>query len=470
MTVSSTLRVRRPDAAGHVDVRELLVPAASPSPRPSPAASIAAAGLRLPRHQGTTAHLASAYPFQAEPGLGHRGVYMGSNVSAGGAAWFYDPFELYGVALTNPNLLIVGELGFGKSTTVKTYLYRMRGLYGSRRFMAVLDPKGEYGRLAAAAGLAVVRLSPGGRHCLNPLDPAPGDQPGDLTGRQAMVAAMLGEVLHRDLAAVEDAAVGWAIQRLTETRPDPTLVDLAHVLARPPVELADRAHSTPDELARATLELGFGLSKLLERSLRGMFDGPTNVTVDWSHGGGIALDLSAVFHDRDALPLVMTAATAWLQGVLSTPSPRRAVQVLDEGWALLGAERTAKYLQAAWKLARAYGVANILVCHRLSDLRAQADDGTAAQKVAAGLLADTQTRIVFRQAVDQADDARDLLGLTPIETELITLLAKGRALWKVHGRPAVVQNVLGPDPDPARGETWPGERWVCDTDQAMVTS
>jgi hypothetical protein len=35
---------------------------------------------------------------------------------------------------------------------------------------------------------------------------------------------------------------------------------------------------------------------------------------------------------------------------------------------------------------RAYGVANIAVAHRISDLRAQADDGTATAKITAGLL------------------------------------------------------------------------------------
>lgn len=41
--------------------------------------------LRVPRHRGTTAHVCSAYPFLAEPGLGARGVYIGTNVLTGGA-------------------------------------------------------------------------------------------------------------------------------------------------------------------------------------------------------------------------------------------------------------------------------------------------------------------------------------------------------------------------------------------------
>lgn len=89
----------------------------------------------------------------------------------------------------------------------------------------------------------------------------------------------------------------------------------------------------------------YGLGKLLDRSLRGMFDGPTTVHVNWE-GPGIVLDLSAVHHDPDALTLVMIAVTAWLQAILANPDGPRRLQVLDEAWSLLGSERTTKYLQA----------------------------------------------------------------------------------------------------------------------------
>jgi len=157
----------------------------------------------------------------------------------------------------------------------------------------------------------------------------------------------------------------------------------------------------------------------------------------------------------------MVAATGWLQTLMSAggdaPVPRR-YQVLEEVWALLGSERTAKYLQAAFKLSRAYGVCNIAVAHRISDLYAQSDDGTsAAAKVAAGLLADTQTRVLFRQGPDQLTQAREFLGLTAGETALLPELAKGRALWKVAGRLAVVQHVVAP-----------AERRLTDTDARLL--
>ncbi len=426
-------------------------------------------GLRLPRHRATTAHLCAAYPFHAEAGLGPRGLYLGANRLAGDAAFCFDPFDLYTrQILTNPNMVVLGEPGSGKSAAVKCFLYRsigaLRSPNGGPRWVAVCDPKGEYQPLADALGLDVVRLHPGGVDRLNPLDAGPtatASAAADVASRRTtLVAALIAGVLRRPLTAVEDAGVGWAVDALSRD-PNPTLVDVAQLLGAPTAEMAERAACTPAELARSLDPARYALGKLLERDLRGMFDGPTTRTLGWG-GRGLILDLSAVHADADALALVMIAATAWLQAILA-PSGRppddgpRRVQVIDEAWALLGTERTARYLQSCWKLCRAYGVANISVVHRISDLRAQADDGTATAKLAAGLLSDTQTRVLFRQSTDQVAEATSLLGLTATEAELLPRLGRGRALWKVAGHTAVVAHVIGPD-----------ERRLVNTDGALT--
>jgi len=416
--------------------------------------------LRVPRHRATTAHLCCAYPFLAEAGLGPRGVYLGTNMLSGGGGFAFDPFEAYAAGtVTNPNMLFAGEVGVGKSATAKTFIYRSVGAFG--RWVAIADPKGEYLPLAEALGLDVIRLHPGGTARINPLDPGPAgldDGPAELARRQsAMVGALVGSVLHRDLTPVEDAVLGWAVEHLARTAAtEMTLLDVASVMSNPTNEMTERARTDATELARSVEAAIYGLGKLLDRSLRGMFDGPSTVHVDWD-GPGIVVDLSAVHNDPEALTLVMIATTAWLQAVLARRDGPPRLQVLDEAWSLLSSERTSRYLQSCWKLSRAYGVANLAIVHRLSDLRAQSDDGTAASKLSMGLLADTQTRVLFRQSSDQVHDTAGLLDLTEPETQLLPRLAKGRALWKVGDRTAVVAHAIGA-----------AERWFCDTDARMT--
>ena len=150
----------------------------------------------------------------------------------------------------------------------------------------------------------------------------------------------------------------------------------------------------------------------------------------------------------------MLAATSWLTAVLQRDSDRRVIQVIDEAWAAV--RHGARHFQGSLKLARTYGVSTWLICHRPADLTAQTDDGTADAKIAAGLLSDIQTRIVFRQPPDQVGVARDLFALSDRETAWVGQLVRGRALWRLQNRGAVVHTVLTA-----------AEKSTFDTDQSM---
>ena len=84
-------------------------------------------------------------------------------------------------------------------------------------------------------------------------------------------------------------------------------------------------------------------------------------------------------------------------------------------------------------------MANVLVCHRPRDLAGQNDDGTAASKIAAGLLADIETRVLLRQPAEEVPAMAELFDLSDREQQMLSVLPTGRAIWKIgaplRGRP-----------------------------------
>jgi type IV secretory pathway VirB4 component len=404
----------------------------------------------------TTAQLGAAYPFVSEGGLGGRGVLIGRDLLGG--SFIYDPFELYASgALTNPNMVVIGQIGRGKSSFVKSYLWR-QSLFG--RHAWVVDPKGEYVELAKAWGVEPVCLRPGGSIRLNPLDPAVGDDRDPETAgrrRSELLGSIGAACLGRPLLPRERAAVDLAVDMAArQAGGNPTTLPAVVDALLEPTQAAARAIRTDTAtLAADGRDVALELRRLVRGDLSGMFDGPTTPGVDLE-GSLVVLDLSAVY-DSDALGVLMTCATAWLQVALSRRDGRRRIVVVDEAWVILTNLAVARWLQASWKLSRAYGVANVVVVHRLSDLTAAGASGSEQVGLAQGLLSDSETRVVYGQPPGEVESAGELLGLTSTEADLLPQLGRGVALWKVGARSFVVEHHLAA-----------AERPLVDTDATMA--
>ena len=92
----------------------------------------------------------------------------------------------------------------------------------------------------------------------------------------------------------------------------------------------------------------------------------------------------------------MVCASAWLQA-MTAQADARTILVVDEAWAILTELAVARYLRSSWKLARSYGLANVAVCHRASDLGASGPAGSEQSRLAEGLLADSETVVCYAQ-------------------------------------------------------------------------
>jgi len=411
---------------------------------------------RLPAHRVTTAHLGAAYPFQADRGLTSRGVLIGRDLHSGGN-FYADGWEWYAAGVvTNPGMIVLGEIGAGKSALLKSLAFRQL-VFGRQCWF--VDPKGEYTRLCAAVGVEPVYLQPGGDVRLNPLDPRVGGDdvpPEQVRDAQLKILQHVAEAaLGRRLDSEEQGACAEALRELAGRTDEPTLPAVVDEMLEPSEESARALKTDRSGLAASSREAALALRRLVRGDLAGMFDAPTSDHIDMT-APVVCLNLRAVY-ESDALGIFMACAAAWLKQAVDREDGAKRILVVDEAWAVLARLEVARWLRASWKLTRSTAVQNIAVVHRLSDLEAAGGRDSEQVRLARGLLTDSQTKVIFRQASDELPLVREMCQLSERETAIVASLPKGSALWKVGRRSFQIEHLLS---------KW--EREITYTDERMA--
>ncbi len=399
---------------------------------------------RLPKHQDTSATLAGQYPFLAEGGLGSQGVFVGQDLYSGGS-FVYDPWVLYqrGI-ITAPNIVLAGIVGSGKSSLAKS-LYT-RSLPFGRRVYVPGDPKGEHTAVAEAVGGMAIVLGHGLRNRLNPLDA--GYRPTGVSDaewaaqvssrRRDLIGALAETVLDRPLSPLEHTAIDLALTDAVRSSEVPILPMVVDRILTP-----GPADDTDGRLAEDGRMVGHALRRLVSGDLQGLFDGPSTVRFDPSLPM-VSLDLSRVAENATLISVLMTCSSTWMESALSDPAGGQRWVIYDEAWRLMQYPALLRRMDAQWRLSRTYGIANMLIFHKLSDLDNVGDQGSAMRALASSLLANAETRVIYRQEPDQLGTTATALGLTGTEQKLLPGLGTGQGLWRIKGRSFIVQHQLHP--------------------------
>jgi Helicase HerA, central domain len=335
--------------------------------------------LSLPSHDGGT-HL--------------RGRSLGT--CARGTKFVFDPFDAYNEHLiTNPNMVVTGAIGTGKSTFIKMMLQRTleRG-----RSAVIVDPKGEYAQMAKLQRGVVVQ--PGEGQWFQLFDTY------DETECDLFVAA---------LRAAADAP--FYVEEMAEIIKTWREVACSHEPL--PFQFArDRWISTPNysRLAAAAF-------RLTEGDLRNVVDGaglPLNFESRLT-----VIDISN--HIMGSLfPLIGLIVVA--TSLQLSRSGRQSLLVIDEAWSVLNDAFSLTWLRSSWKLARARGISHAFVVHRLGDTETVGEANSATRKQAEALLHECETWWIFRQASDDMKQVSRVVGLTKYESDIASSLPRGICL------------------------------------------
>ena len=412
-------------------------------------------------YRAATAQLAGLYPFLYGDPLPALGPYIGTNLLTGGAFCFHPLALLHQGLITNPNIVITGVPGAGKSAHIKALSLRLMS-YGVTTLI-LGDLKNEYKELAQALGVEPVELGPGLSARLNPLDAGPlGENlPSDpallderLTEihrrRLTLLTALLATKLARGLTPTEEAAISLAIHEATGQAPgsttlvDPTLPQVWSLLRDPTPEMARELRIRDVEEMRETARpVADALRAMVNGSLSGLFDGPTTVALDFT-APIQTVDLSRLDGRGDeTIAMTLACVSSWGQSAIDDPAGPVRLVVRDEGWRAMRIPALVRKLDGDLRLSRATGTIQVLATHRLADFETVGPAGSPEAAIAANLIASCDTRICLAQDTAPLAMTRDAIGLTGPECAQIASWGAahiGHALWRI-GRHSTVAHL-----------------------------
>ena len=416
-------------------------------------------------YRGTTAGAQGLYPWLNGVSLPPVGAQVGMDLHTG-ASFSYHPAEwIQHELIGNPNLVITGAPGVGKSALLKLLVLRLIP-YGVRSFIAG-DLKNEYAMLARALGEEPLELGPGFAARLNPLDSGDAGRniPADpaaareavklITERRLTLLKSLLEMrLRRSLTGTDERALSLVLADLTGQVAgsthlvDPTLSHVWDRLRDPTPEMVHEMRITgydggdsggaAQNLREAIRPMTDVLATLVFGPLAGIFDGPTTVRMNFD-GPLQTVDLSRIeaTGDDDMIAMTLACVSSWAQAKIDVPGGPPRMVVRDELWRQLRIPAMVAKIDADLRLSRKYGTIQLLATHALADFNAAGSADSAVVAMARGLVDNCDIKVVCPQAPRPLAMLGETMGLSAAEIATVSRwnseANKGYGLWQIKG-------------------------------------
>ena len=351
-----------------------------------------------------TASLSTTFPFTSTELTSNNGILYGIN-RHNNSLIIFDRFDL-----ENPNSVVFGTTGSGKSYAVKLEILRYLMLGTD---VIVIDPENEYHQLCDAVGGNYLNLSLNSQERINPFDlpKASEDETGEEIFRNAIIGArgllglMLGDVTPEEDAILEKALYeayalkDISVDQASHKNPPPLLGDFVNVLAN---------MTGAEGLAKR-------LTKYTEGTFAGLFNQPTNISLDQPF---------VVFSIRDLeeslRPIAMYMVLTYVWNLIRSELKRR-VMLIDEAWILMQHEDSANFIFGISKRCRKYYLGITTISQNVEDFI-----GTQAGR---SIISNASMQLLLKQSPSAIEKVATTFNLTEGEKYLLLESEVGEGLF-----------------------------------------
>lgn len=359
--------------------------------------------LYITRNMDTTS-LASTFPFTSAVLTQNKGVLYGMN-QQNGSLIIFDRFSL-----ENANEVVLGKSGAGKSYLIKLEIMR-QFMLGAE--VVVIDPEGEYERLANTLGGSVVEFSSNAPIKINPFDLSQLYEEGENElGLKILSLHGLLKLIVGQLDAEHEAILDKA---LIETyRQKGITADPATQKNKPPLmeDLYKTLLGMEDSNAR---ELALRLEKFIKGSAAGIFNQPSNFDIS------NPLTIFSIKNlEEDLRPIAMHIILDFVWTKVKKTLKKRLL-VLDEAWYMMQYQDSASFVYSIAKRARKYYLGLTTATQDVEDFL-KTDYGKA-------VLTNSSIQILLKQGTAEVDMVGETFYLSEGERELLISAGIGEGLF-----------------------------------------
>lgn len=313
--------------------------------------------------------------------------------------------------LPNPNTIVLGTPGRGKSFHVKMMIIQI--IFKMIDEIIISDPEGEYGALVRMLHGIVIKLSQSGRNYINPLDIHPNcDWDADpISDKSQLVMSMYEQILGPGKSEASDKSIlDRCIRKI-----------YAKFVKSKDVKDLPLLEDLYDELARQPGERAAYLREVLEVYVHGglnYFNHRTNVDLD---NRLICFNIKELGEQLKPLAMLIVQETVWNKVAVNRVQKKYTWYVCDEFHLLLKDPQTAQYSKEIYKRFRKWGGIPIAITQNVSDLL----DSSQAQSI----FYNSDCYILLGQASGDADRLAEALKLSQEQYKCIMTRSKGEGLF-----------------------------------------